>query len=781
MAARGKVLVYTDESTAGGVAQFNHGLLCALVAGGWTTCSAQPAGDGAMQESQRERGVEQHFISYEVRLAFSRSLTDTSDPARIIEAARPDIIFFSDCSPISNVAAKHVAVTRGIPFVVMCHSGAAYLAEKFPGCLGTVRGQYGFARQVIAISGRSLEILRESFGLPSGKGIVIVNGRPDSFFEPADPAVRDRVRRELGVSGDGVLCLTPARFDSGKGHDIQLGAVRALQAAGRLGSLHFCWAGAGDLQGEVAAAVLTSGLGERVRTPGERRDVADLLDAADVFVLPTRNEGGLPLSAMEAMAKGVPVVITSVSGIPDIVGTAARLLPDPNLNPTSTCADLASALVQLEGDPALRRSLGESGRRLAREQFRQEANLRRTLEVVAAALEASRPSPLAAASGPEILVSALVSTYNSERFITGCLEDLTGQTLFAQGRMEIVVVDSSSQENEAAIVADFKKRHSNIVFVRTAERETLYAAWNRAVSVSRGRFLSNANTDDRHRTNAMELMALALEAEPGADLVYGDCYLSTIPNERFSENGGKRVYAYPEFFAPASLLHYQFGPQPMWRRSVHSVIGGFDGSMRAAGDYDFNIRFARKCVARHLPIVLGSYLAHAGAISFAGSAMQQETAQVAARHQNDKTIEELYARAGVAAVDAEGRARVHLDLGLRALNFYPPWAEGRAEGNAALAARCFITSLELNPRSTQALNNLICLLALTGRAGEAEATLKALPAAASDRVIRANMKRIRHPGFAKARPGLVFAPSGLDLPGQQELAAGSLQQAPLAS
>jgi len=63
----------------------------------------------------------------------------------------------------------------------------------------------------------------------------------------------------------------------------------------------------------------------------------------------------------------------------------------------------------------------------------------------------------------------------------------------------------------------------------------------------------------------------------------------------------------------------------MWRKSVHDTIGFFDGTMRAAGDYDFNLRLAQKFTALHLPIALGSYLAHEGAISFADGAMQRET------------------------------------------------------------------------------------------------------------------------------------------------------------
>jgi glycosyltransferase involved in cell wall biosynthesis len=783
-----KILLFTDESTAGGVAQFNHSLLKGLSRAGWDTFGAQPPTDSPLIDEQRKFGVRHLFLSYEPRLDFTRSFSDTVDTERIIGSVQPDIVFFSDCSPISNIAAKHVAIKRGIPYVVMCHSGAAYLAEKFPACLAIVGKQNNFARQVIAISGRSLSILRESFGLLPDKGVVISNGRPEAFFDPPLPGVRQRVREELQVPEDAVLCFTSARFDSGKGHALQLAAIRALSEGGALGPLYFAWAGVGELHARVAADVASAGLGSRVRILGQRWDIDALLDASDLFVLTTLSEGGLPLAAMEAMAKGIATVITSVNGIPEIVGDAARLLPDPVANPRGTVQELARSLLQLSADPALRAELGASGRRMALRDFNLEANLAKTLAVIEAGLDgpavAAPPAPrvVAKEGASQILVSAIVSTYKSERFILGCMEDLVGQTLFTRGQMEIVVVDSNSPENEGAVVREFQRRHKNIVYIRTDERETLYAAWNRGIGASRGKFISNANTDDRHRPNALELMALALEDEPGMGLVYGDCYLSTIPNEPFVRNSGKRMYLYPEFFAPAALLHYQLGPQPMWRRTVHESIGGFDGTMRAAGDYDFNLRFAQKLSARHLPVALGSYLAHEAAISFADDTMQRETQEIAKRFQNDATIEALYAKAGIRAKTSQEKALIHLDLGMRAVRYLPPWKEGKPEANPALAAKCFLRSLELNPQQPRAFNNLFCLLAWTGGASAALRMLQMFPASTENPVLNANVERVRRADFTADQAGsLALMSSVLDLPGQEQLSASGRMPMALAS
>jgi glycosyltransferase involved in cell wall biosynthesis len=92
--------------------------------------------------------------------------------------------------------------------------------------------------------------------------------------------------------------------------------------------------------------------------------VPDLLAAADFFVLPSLTEG-LPLSVLEAMAQGLPVIATPVGGIPEVVleGEHGYLVP------VQEDAALAEAMTRLARDPELARRLGEAGRRRVEERF----------------------------------------------------------------------------------------------------------------------------------------------------------------------------------------------------------------------------------------------------------------------------------------------------------------------------------------------------------------------------------------------------------------------------
>jgi glycosyltransferase involved in cell wall biosynthesis len=108
-----------------------------------------------------------------------------------------------------------------------------------------------------------------------------------------------------------------------------------------------------------------AGLGpDRLRFLGFRTDIADLLGAADFFVLPSRAEG-LPISMLEAMSHGLPVVATAAGGSVEACTDGGQ----GYLVPIDDHAALADAMARLAADPALRRRLGEAGLARVRDEF----------------------------------------------------------------------------------------------------------------------------------------------------------------------------------------------------------------------------------------------------------------------------------------------------------------------------------------------------------------------------------------------------------------------------
>ena len=181
---------------------------------------------------------------------------------------------------------------------------------------------------------------------------VLIHGI-DTQAVPAPPDARARLRDELGVGDNDVLALTVANLRRNKDYPNILKAAKL--ASDIEPRLQFAAVGQGPLLDEVKAVHAELGLGNRFRLLGFRRDVHELMAAADLFLLGSIHEG-LPVAVMEAFAAGLPVVATSVGGLPQQVREGREGL----LVPRSDHEELAEALVTVARDDALRRRMGEA-------------------------------------------------------------------------------------------------------------------------------------------------------------------------------------------------------------------------------------------------------------------------------------------------------------------------------------------------------------------------------------------------------------------------------------
>ncbi len=217
------------------------------------------------------------------------------------------------------------------------------------------------------------------------------------------------------------------------------------------------------------------------------------------------------------------------------------------------------------------------------------------------------------------LVTAIVSVFNAERFLSGCLEDLEAQTI--ADKLEIIVVDSCSEQNEMLLVQKYQKYYHNIKYIRSNIRETVYGSWNRGIQAASGKYITNANSDDRHMPAALEILAKYLNENQDVALVYADCVITDKENETFEYCTPVGAYTWPEWNRHILLYNGCFmGPQPMWRRSVHDDYGYFDDSLVTSGDYEFWLRISQTNKFKHIPKFLGLYLRSPNSVEHANQA-----------------------------------------------------------------------------------------------------------------------------------------------------------------
>ena len=146
------------------------------------------------------------------------------------------------------------------------------------------------------------------FGKKNSDKVQVVNNGIDVDFYRFNPTVREKMRDELGLSGYGVLHV--GAFSAVKNQGYLVDAFSLLHQEFPNSTLLFV--GDGELIDNVKNKVINLGLESAVRFLGYRNDVNKIMQAADLFVLPSTIEG-LPFVAIEAQAAGLPCIITSVA------------------------------------------------------------------------------------------------------------------------------------------------------------------------------------------------------------------------------------------------------------------------------------------------------------------------------------------------------------------------------------------------------------------------------------------------------------------------------------
>jgi glycosyltransferase involved in cell wall biosynthesis len=190
---------------------------------------------------------------------------------------------------------------------------------------------------------------------------VVPNAVDTVRFRKSETA-RVRLRSELGL-GDAFVWLAVGRFEEAKDNPTMIAAFARL-AASHPDSL-LLLVGKGSLQGEVERLVEQNGVQGRVRFLGVRRDVPEVMSAADAYVLSSAWEG-MPVVLLEAAAVELPIVATRVGGVAEVVDDGSTGL----LVPKRDSAALAGAMVRIENmSPADRAAMGKRGRALVEQRY----------------------------------------------------------------------------------------------------------------------------------------------------------------------------------------------------------------------------------------------------------------------------------------------------------------------------------------------------------------------------------------------------------------------------
>jgi N-acetyl-alpha-D-glucosaminyl L-malate synthase BshA len=310
---------------------------------------------GTLGESLRTEGFPVHVLGRRPGLDTHciRRLAD------LMRRERVDLLHAHQCTPFFYGATARLISGR-LPILLTEH-GRHFPDLRRRRRVVVNRLLLGRRDRVVGVGHAVRRALIDNEGIPARRVEVVHNGIDLAPFA-AGRSGREGVRRELGIGPDDSTIIHVARLDPLKDHATALKALARVARKRRDARLLIV--GDGPERAAIRQRIDRMGLGPHVRLLGQRSDVGRLLAAADLLLLTSRSEG-IPLTLIEAMAAGLPVVSTRVGGVGEVIDDGREGL----LAEAGDDAALAAHILRLADDRALRERMGALGRRRAEERF----------------------------------------------------------------------------------------------------------------------------------------------------------------------------------------------------------------------------------------------------------------------------------------------------------------------------------------------------------------------------------------------------------------------------
>lgn len=316
---------------------------------------------GALGQELRDDGFAVHHLSRKAGLDIGcvRRLR------KVLHGEQVDVIHAHQFTPYFYATLARAPLSH--PSVLFTEHGRFHPDYPRPKRMLYNKLATGRRDHVVAVGEAVRQALIDNEGFAPARVRVIYNGINLAAYQTPSESTRARSRAEWGIADSTLLIAHVARLDPIKDHLTSMRAVKTLVENGVDARLLIVGDGPERSKIEQARAELGP---ELYRMAGMRRDVPQILAGADVFMLTSHSEG-IPLTVIEAMAAGLPVVSTNVGGLPEIVLDEQTGF----LAPAQDSQALARQLERLAREPVRARQLGQAGRNLAFDRFSEDAML----------------------------------------------------------------------------------------------------------------------------------------------------------------------------------------------------------------------------------------------------------------------------------------------------------------------------------------------------------------------------------------------------------------------
>ncbi len=361
------ILLYTDSHSFCGVGRYNAALLTALSKTGYRLVCAQCRENTPLQSRLKATGVIYQWFDYDPNQQPERFANDHSLAQALMDRVDPDLVVFSNGSPTNTYSGVLAARQRKVPYIIWEGHVRTEAFTEAPIPYDDIKKNYLASHATIFVARHNLEIVKNHFNMPDHFGVLIPTFASSVFYGPINKQRRAQLRAKWGVPKDGILCVTSAKFEPVKGYEIQIRALEILKRTHLWDRIYFMWAGEGTYRQAVSNRLRDLALKDHVQLPGHVWNLDEILDAGDVFMLTSYSEG-LPLTILEAMAKGLPVIATDVGGNREALEGCGKIISSPS-NVEQTANELSCSIIDWIENPEHRLQCGLASRARAEDRY----------------------------------------------------------------------------------------------------------------------------------------------------------------------------------------------------------------------------------------------------------------------------------------------------------------------------------------------------------------------------------------------------------------------------
>ncbi len=390
-----KILRIIARLNVGGPARHVVWLTAALQDGEFESkliAGTVPKGEKDMSYLAAENGIEPIYIEEMSRELSLKDLVSLAKIYRVIRRERPDFIHThtAKAGTVGRVAAFFYrrltwrALIGKSRDVIVVHTFHGHVFHSYYGRWKTrvfILIEKMLARfatdKIVVITPQQLAEIRDDFHVGHKDQFEVIPLGIDLLPYRSPESKRGIFRKEIGIAGDELLVGFVGRLTEIKNISLLLNAAAIYREAANVQKTRFVIVGDGHLLPKLKTEAAELGVADLVVFAGSYEDVAAIYAGLDIVALTSLNEG-TPLSLIEAMASGRPVISTAVGGVVDLLGTVEQTMDGFSICERgisvlpNSCESFVNGLIYLAKNERLRESLGGRGKEFVEVNYRKE-------------------------------------------------------------------------------------------------------------------------------------------------------------------------------------------------------------------------------------------------------------------------------------------------------------------------------------------------------------------------------------------------------------------------